>query len=460
MGLRELIRAREVTPAEVEDCARRALERAHAELNALTRPLFEPSLAHDPGGPLGGVPFVIKDSGPFAQGVPFTIGSRAINGAYAQVDHDLMARFRAAGLVALGQSTAPEFGLSFATESVRYGPTRNPWNPKLGVGGSSGGAAALVAAGAVPVAHASDAGGSIRVPAASCGLVGLKPGLGRTPCGPTSGEIAFGQLVEFAVTRTVRDTAHLLDAVSAPTVGDKYQAPRPARPYAEAIRTDPGRLRVALTTEPWTGGTVNGQVAAAAVTAGQVLEWIGHTVTETRLDLDGDAVVEAAMLTVVTTGGAVLRGAPRRPDPGKLEAVSRRVLSETEEFTLLDVMSATQAQNEVTRSLGRFFQEYDLLLTPTLGRLPAPHGTLDYDHSGHTARSWLRRLFTYGPFTATFNVSGNPAISLPLGQSREGLPIGVQLVAAHGREDLLLQVAAQLEQATPWADRTPPVYTG
>ncbi|MEV0502636.1 amidase family protein, partial [Streptomyces spectabilis] len=313
---------------------------------------------------------------------------------------------------------------------------------------------------AVPLAHANDAGGSIRVPAASCGLVGLKPGLGRTPCGPMSGETAFGQLVEFAVTRTVRDTAHLLDAVSAPAVGDKYQAPPPARPYAEAIRTDPGRLRIALTTRPWTGGTVDPQVADAAVTAGQVLEWIGHAVTEAGPDVDGDAVVEAAMLTVVTTGGAVLRGTPRRPDPATLEGVSRRVLSETEDFTLLDVMSATEAQNGVTRSVGRFFQEHDLLLTPTLGRLPAPHGTLKYDHDGHSARSWLRRLFTYGPFTATFNVSGNPAISLPLGQSREGLPIGVQLVAAHGREDLLLQVAAQLEQAVPWQDRTPQVYVG
>lgn len=449
-----------MTAAEVEQAARLALERADADLNALTRPLFDPSLAHEPDGPLGGVPFVIKDSGPFAQGVPFTLGSRSINGAYAVVDHDLMARFRAAGLAALGQSTAPEFGLSFATESVRYGPTRNPWDLERGVGGSSGGAAALVAAGAVPLAHANDAGGSIRVPASSCGLVGLKPSLGRTPCGPLSGEVAFGQLVEFAVTRTVRDTAHLLDAVCAPAVGDKYQAPPPVRPYAEVIRTDPGRLRVALTTSAWTGGPVDAQVAETTVTVGKVLEWIGHTVTETGLDVDGEAVVEAAMLTAVTTGGAVLRGAPRRPDASSLEAVSRRVLAETEAFTMLDVMKAMEAQHRVTRPVGRFFQEYDLLVTPTLARLPAPHSTLDYDAPHPSVRSWLSRIFTHGPFTATFNVSGNPAVSLPLGQSVEGLPIGVQLVAAHGREDLLLQVAAQLEQAVPWKDRQPPVYVG
>jgi amidase len=193
---------------------------------------------------------------------------------------------------------------------------------------------------------------------------------------------------------------------------------------------------------------------------GKVLEWIGHTVAETRLDVDGEAVVEAAMLTAVTTGGGVLKGTPRRPHASALEAVSQRVLAETEAFTALDVMTAMEAQNRVTRPVGRLFQEHDVLLTPTLARLPAPHGTLDYDDPRHSVRSWLSRIFTYGPFTATFNVSGNPAISLPLGQSVEGLPIGVQLITAYGREDLLLAVAAQLEQAVPWSDRQPPVYAG
>jgi amidase len=458
VGLRELIRAREVTAAEVEALARRALDQVNPDLNALTRPLFDPALNHEPDGPLGGVPFVIKDSGPFARGVPFTLGSRSILGAVAAVDHDMMARFRAAGLVALGQSTAPEFGLSFATEPARYGPTRNPWDLSRGVGGSSGGSAALVAAGAVPLAHANDAGGSIRIPASCCGLVGLKPSRGRTPCGPLTGEAAFGQLVEFGLTRTVRDAAHLLDAVCAPPVGDKYQAPPPARRYADEVRTDPGRLRVALTTAPWSGTAVDAQVAEVTVNAGKALEWIGHPVTEARPGIDADALVEAAMLGAVSTGGAVLRGAPRRPDPSLLEAVSRRILAETGAFTALDVMAAMDAQHRVTRPVGRFFLDHDLLVTPTLARLPAPHGTLDYDNPRHTARSWLRHIFEYGPFTAAFNISGHPAISLPLGQSREGLPIGVQLVAAHGREDLLLRVAAQLEQAVPWKGRQPPIY--
>jgi len=388
-----------------------------------------------------------------------------------------MTRFRRAGLVALGQSTAPEFGLSFATESVRHGATRNPWAPERGVGGSSGGSAALVAAGAVPVAHGNDGGGSLRVPASCCGVVGLKPSRGRTPCGPLVGEVGFGLVVEFALSRTVRDTAHLLDAVcsppsGAPPVGDKYALPPPTRPYAEEVRAgaaggaagvaavggERGRLRVALTTAAWSGVPVDPQVAEVAVNTGKVLELLGHTVVEASPAIDPDAVVEAAMLAAVATGAAVLR-APRRPDPALLEVVSRRVLAETESFTALDVMAALDAQHRVTRPIGLFLGRYDLLLTPTIGQLPAPHGTLDYDNPDHTVRSWLRRIFEYGPFTSPFNISGNPAISLPLGHSREGLPIGVQLVAATGREDLLLRVAAQLEQAVPWRDRRPPEYS-
>ena len=464
VGLRGLIQGGEVSAAEVEQTARRALEKANADLNALTRPLFDPAPAHDPAGPFAGVPFVVKDSGPFARGVPFSLGSRAIRSAVAAQDHDLMARFRAAGLVALGQSTAPEFGLSFATESARYGVTRNPWDLDRGVGGSSGGAAALVAAGAVPFAHGNDGGGSLRIPASCCGLVGLKPGRGRTPSGPLTGEAGFGLIVEFGLTRTVRDTALLLDAVGGPVVGEKYAAPPPLRPYADAIQTNPGRLRVALTTEAWSGTPVDKQVAEVTVAAANVLEWIGHEVTEGRPELDPEAVAAASMLAAYATGGAIL-GAGARLDRSALESVSRRVLAETESATALEVMAALDAQHRVTRPIGRFFTRYDLLVTPTLALPPAPHGTYDYDdpaydEPGSSARSWLRRIYEYGPFTAAFNVSGNPAISLPLGQSREGLPIGVQLVAAHGREDLLLAVAAQLEQAVPWKDRRPSVSAG
>ena len=253
VGLRALITAREVTAAEVETVARCGLDAANTRVNGLAAPPFTPALEHASDGPLGGVPFLIKDFGPMAKGVPFFCGSRGVPGIRPDHDSDLMTRVRAAGLVTLGLTTAPEFGVSFSTEPRRTGPTRNPWDLERGVGGSSGGSAALVAAGAVPIAHGSDGAGSLRIPASCCGLVGLKPSRGRTPAGPDTGEPLFGLTEQFALTRSVRDAAHFLDAVHGPAAGDKYTAPPPARPYAAELGAEPGRLRVAVTTRAWTG---------------------------------------------------------------------------------------------------------------------------------------------------------------------------------------------------------------
>ncbi|MFC5187257.1 amidase [Actinomadura harenae] len=459
VGLRKLIAAGEVTAAEVESVAREALDVADAEVNGLALPQFRPALDHDKDGPFAGVPFLIKDHGPVAQGVPFTIGSRALPGVIARNDSDLMSRFRAAGLVTLGLTTVPELAISFSTESVRYGPTRNPWDPARGVGGSSGGAAALVAAGAVPVAHGSDAAGSIRVPASCCGLVGLKPSRGRVPCGPDMGEPLFGMAYEFVLTRSVRDAAHLLDVVQGPGLGDKYTAPPPQGRYADDLGVEPGPLRVALTTSAWSGATVDPQVAAAAIQVGRTLEGMGHAVTEDRPALDWDDAMECAKAMTVGMAAPLLMS-PRRPDPAKMEAVSREVLGLAGEYSALDLLAVFAAQNRVTRSVAAFFTGYHLLVTPTLGGLPAPHGTLRYDDPDHTVTSWLRSIFDYGPFTVVFNISGQPAISLPLGESDGGLPIGVQIVAPSGREDLLLQVADRLEQAMPWEHRIPPHGVG
>ncbi|WP_188195220.1 amidase [Nonomuraea sp. SYSU D8015] len=459
LGLRNLIKAGEVTAGEVEAAARQALAVANAEVNGLALPVFAPALDHAADGPFAGIPFLIKDHGPVAKGVPFFLGSRALPGIAPQHDTDLMARFRAAGLVTLGLTTSPEMCVSFSTEPVRFGPARNPWDPDRGAGGSSGGAAALVAAGAVPVAHASDGAGSIRIPASCCGLVGLKPSRGRVPCGPDTGEMMLGMAYEFALTRTVRDAAHLLDAVQGPGVGDKYTAPPPRRPYAEETETAPGRLRVAVTTESWAGTKVDDQVAAAAVRTGRALERMGHTVSVAAPHVDWDDVLRAWVCEGVAVASTLLR-APRRPDPAMMEAVSRRFLQTAEEYTALDMLAAFDAQNRVTRSVGAFLTEYDLLVTPTLGRLPAPHGTLRYDDPGHTLLSWLESLTDHAPFPVVFNLTGQPAISLPLGTGDGGLPIGVQLVAPYGREDLLFQVAARLEEAMPWKDRLPPVFAG
>jgi amidase len=454
IGLRALMRAGEVTAIEVEAIAREALAAADAELNGLAFPLFSPALDHAHEGPLAGVPFLIKDSGPIAKGVPFSIGSRSLDGVAARHDSDLMTRFRAAGLVTLGSTTVPEMAISFATESVKHGPTRNPWDRDRGVGGSSGGAAALVAAGAVPIAHGNDGAGSIRIPAGCCGLVGLKPTRGRTPCGPDAGEPLFGLAADFGLTRTVRDAAHLLDAIHGPGVGDKYSAPPPRGRYADELERQPGPLRVAVTTRAWSSAAVDPEVAAASLRAGRVLENIGHRVSEASPAVDSEAVMQSTIGALAAVAAPFLT-APRLPDPSKLEAVSRRVLDEARELTALDLIAAFDAQNRVTRSVAAFFTEYDMLVTPTLGQLPASHGTLDYDNSEHTARSWQQRMFDYGPFTAAFNISGHPAISLPLVQSASGLPIGVQLVAPYAREDVLFRVAAQLEHAMPWIHRTP-----
>jgi amidase len=450
IGLRELMHDGQVTAAEVEAAARAALARADAELNGLALPPFDPALDRSAHGPFAGVPFLIKDGGPTAEGVPFFCGSRSLRGIVAPHDSELMRRFRAAGLVTLGLTAVPELLINFSTESARHGTTRNPWDPERGAGGSSGGAAALVAAGAVPVAHANDGGGSIRIPASCCGLVGLKPSRGRVPCGPDLGEVQFGMAESFALTRTVRDAAHLLDAVQGPAVGDKYTAPPPRRPYADELGAEPGTLRVAVTTRAWNGAAVDPEVASATERAGRMLERMGHVVTDASPAVDWDAVMGAAVPTATAFAAAPFLTAPRRPDPERLEAVSRQFLREASALSALDLLAAFDAQNRVARGVGAFFAGHDLLVTPTLGRLPAPHGTLRYDDPGHTITTWLESLFAYGPFTVVFNVTGQPAVSLPLGRSEGGLPIGVQLVAGYGREDLLLRLAARLEEAMPW----------
>ncbi|HEY4018544.1 MAG TPA: amidase family protein [Pseudonocardiaceae bacterium] len=457
-GLRELIARGEVSAAEVETVARAAITEANAMVNGLAQPLFDHRLAHDEDGVFGGVPFLLKD-GPMAEGKEFFIGSRSLNGIRAQHDSDLMGRFRAAGLAALGVTTMPELGLSFATEPVRHGPTRNPWDLDRGVGGSSGGAAALVAAGAVPMAHANDAAGSIRIPASCCGLVGLKPSRGRTPCGPDSGDPAFGAAVEFAVTRTVRDAQRLLNAVEGPGVGDKYTA-GPLHTYAEKLGPD-GRstLRIAISTKSWSGGTVDPEVVAATErVARQIASW-DYDVTSAEPQPDWEDVMQAATAECVANAAPFLN-APRRPDPAKLETVSRQILAEADALSAMDLIRMLDAQNRVSRKVGAFFASYDLLITPTLAQLPAPHGTLSSDRPGYTIESWLRALFEYGPFTVPFNLGGQPAISVPTGISQSGLPIGVQLVAGYGHENRLLQFAARLERDMPWADRIAPHAIG
>ncbi len=435
-GLRELLVSRAVSSTEIEAVARESLEEANAAVNGLAMEPFGVALEHASDGPLSGIPFVIKDSGPMAKNVPFFCGSRALEGIVASDDSPLMKRVRGAGLVTLGLTTQPEFGASFATEPLRTGPTRNPWDLSRGAGGSSGGAAALVAAGAVPIAHGNDGAGSIRVPASCCGLVGLKPTRGRIPSG-WDGPNPFGLTVEGVLTRSLRDTARFLDVMQ--TIASSVAEPR--------------RLRVAWTARTWSGARVDPEVAAAAERTARVLDQLGHDVAEASPAVDWPAVIDVMHAGLVVAARPWLT--PRRPPDHTLEAVTRQILLEADKASAMDLMAAFEAQHRLTCDVGRFFADRDLLITPTLGRPPAPHGTLRYDDPVEKLTDWHHQLFDYGPFTAVFNVTGQPAISLPLAHSHAGLPIGVQLVARHGAEATLLRTAAQLEAALPWQHRTP-----
>lgn len=453
VGLRELLSTGEVDARELEEVARTAIASVD-QLNALAFPLFDEPIPFDAGGPLAGVPMLVKDDGPFAAGYPFTVGSRLLAGAGAVAARDtiVVSRLRRAGLAILGATATPEFCISFATESALRGPTRNPWNPERGVGGSSGGSAALVAARAVPWAHASDGAGSIRVPSAACGVVGFKPSRGRVPVGPGALEAGFGVTGQFAITRTVRDAAVLLDALAGDAPGEKYRVPGPALPYAGETGRDSGPLRIAVSTDGWYGIPASGEAAALAHRVAATLERRDRVVEVATPIIGRDDILDAYVaVTRLALAGAI----PVGSDLGVLEAAIRTFVTEARETPLADAALGFAAFNTVCRAAGAFFEDYDVLVTPTVAREPLPHGGFGYDDPTHTGRSWMDGIFGYGPFTSAFNLGGQPAVSLPLGESAGGLPLGVQIVAAQGREDLLLRLASELEVRMPWIDRIP-----
>jgi amidase len=463
--LADLVRRREVSPAELAGAALEAAEKVQPRINALVRVFPERAGVRPetlPEGPLRGVPFLLKDAGMHEKGTPCELGSRLGRGLVAPHDSHLMERFRAAGLVTLGCTTTPEFAFNVTTESLLTGPTRNPWDTSRMAGGSSGGAAAAVAAGIVPMAHGNDAGGSIRIPASCCGVVGLKPTRGRIPLGPDVGEALSGLATEFALTRTVRDSAVLLDAVQGAGVGDPYVIAPPARPYREEARTAPGSLRIAFTTRAWSGVPVDAEVSQAVEQTAMLCESLGHHVQEASPAVDAAAL----MFATVRLGAAHLAAGigflasilGRVPGEDTLEATTLATYRYGLTLSATDVLGALAVLNGLCRSVGAFFQGYDVLLTPTVALLPQPLGTYDANDSRITAEQWPAHIFSFAPFTTLFNVTGHPAMSLPLHQSASGLPIGMQFVAPHGGESTLFRLAAQLEEARPWRDRHPPVH--
>lgn len=460
-----LLTSGEVTPAEVHDAAFAAIEQVDAALNAVADGPLPGPLAYDPDGPFAGAPFAVKDLVCHPRNVPMRLGSGlAGSGLIAPHDTHLMARFRAAGLATVAQATTPELGISPSTEALIYGPTRNPWDPTRSPGGSSGGSAALVAARAVPAAHANDSAGSIRIPAAACGLVGLKPSRGRVPLGPGAQEIVFGQVAELAVTRTVRDTAAILDAAAGWEPGEHVRLAAPERAFRDEVALPPGRLRIAVHVDSWAGSTVDPDVRRTVERVADELEELGHDVEEATPRLAWDTLVEAqvvifsAATTQAVSGIAKASGLP--PDERTLERVTLAFHERGQQLSAPDLAEALASRNAVSREVGSFFIGYDVLLTPTLATPAWPVGRFDQDEAGVDPEAWLRRVFEVCSFTPPANITGTPAVSLPLGTSRQGLPIGVQLAGDMGEEGKLLRLATQLETAMPWKDRLPDVRAG
>lgn len=466
----ELVRSGEASPVELAEAAIARVEATNGEVNAVIHELFEEGLAEArgdlPEGPFKGVPFLYKDLGAALAGQPLHLGMQYLKDRdfRAPMDTYLGQRFRAAGLVTIGKTNAPELGILPTSEPRAYGATCNPWDLGHTAGGSSGGSAAAVAAGMVPMAHANDGGGSIRIPASNCGLVGLKPSRQRTSEGPLAGDFMSGLTAELVVSRSVRDTAAILEAVHGPAPGDPYVAPPPLRPYTEEVGADPGKLRIALSTETLIEQEADPEVVSAVKSAAKSLEDLGHEVEEPdlstlrSLDLVQPFLVRwaagqaQALDQLGMATGQVIGAGDVEPLTWALAEAGRR-------HSAGEYLMAVGQHQVLARMLAGVHESgFDLLLTPTMGEPPPPLGS--FDDSGPDPMAAFERAFLCGCFTAIFNASGQPAISLPLHWTASGLPVGVQFVAPLGREDLLLRIASQLEQAVPWAERQAPTFAG
>lgn len=462
VGLADLVRRREIAPdAPLEAAIAEADARDH-EINAFSQRLDTMARAVVANGvadgPLAGVPYLLKDIGAQLKGTVTTCGARFWPSEPADHDSLSVERLKGAGAVILGKTTTPELGLAASTETTLTGDTRNPWNLDRSSGGSSGGAAAAVAAGIVPAAHASDGGGSIRIPASHCGLFGLKPSRARVSYAPDGGE-GWGSLTtQHAVTRSVRDSAALLDAVAGPIAGDPYAAPHQPEPFAAALARPPRRLRVALQLEPLSGIEVDPACREAALSAARLLEELGHEVTEARPPGDWDALGPAVWTLVSANVAATVhdvfaaKGRPPRQDD--VERATWVCVEAAREMTAEDYARAMATIHRQSRVMAAFHDQHDMLLTPSVAAPPPPLGhqhTNDSDPELYNLT--LRRMIA---FTQLANMTGQPSMSVPLHWTEDGLPVGALFTGPVGAESDLLALAAQLESARPWADRRPP----
>jgi amidase len=467
LGLAELVRRREVSPADLVDSAIDAIGRLNPDVNCVVQQLKSSAQreikAGIPQGPFSGVPFLVKEFGMHFKGMKTAAGSRLAAGVTFDNDTELMRRCRAAGLVTVGTTTTPEMAFNANSEAVIYGPTRNPWNLGYSAGGSSGGAGAAVASGMVPVAHANDGGGSIRIPAAVNGLVGMKPTRGRTPTGPDAGIFLWGLAIEFATTRSVRDSAALLDALAGPDDGYFYTAEPPRTSFLAAAMRQPGALRIGVV-DRLPGGRATGKEQRDRLgDTVKLLEDLGHVCEPVKIQYDADTFNESSMRIWATTLGyfmevfAQMTG--RKIGPKTVEAVTLEVYKYAKSVTGIEMEQAMAWQNAACRAVGGVMRQYDVLLTPGLGRDVAKLGELNQNAKGVGMREWWNQIIQdYSSFTALFNTTGQPAVMLPLWQARSGLPLAMQFVGRLGDEETLYSLAGQLEQALPWAQRRPANY--
>jgi len=462
--LAALVRTGQVSSAELVGAALERIEALQPSINAFAHIDAEGAMATaeaieaDDARPFAGVPIAVKDTAPVA-GMPYTMGSDIFGDFVPRHDAFVVRRLRDAGFVIVGKTSMPEFGILPVSEPRRFGPVRNPWNPDRTPGGSSGGAAAAVASGMLPLAHGSDGGGSIRIPAACCGLVGLKPTRGRISRGPEQGDDFLVQ--DGVLTRTVAETAELLDLLSGYEVGDATWAPPPQEPFAAAAGRDPGRLRIGFTTQAAIDAPLDPACERAVRDAAQLLAALGHAVEKIEApwgDQDLLQVFTMVFGTPIAMGiyfGGVVTG--REPSSELVEPLSWTMWEGIRERTALDYLLARTQLTHVSRSIITLWERYDVVLTPALAERPVRVGEID----ACSDDPWqdFRRSGRFTPYTAIFNVTGQPAISVPLFHGDDGLPLSIQLAGRPADEATLLSLAAQLEAARPWADRRPELAT-
>jgi amidase len=485
LGLAELVRTKQISPTELIEEAISRIEAHNPKINAVIYRMYDQArkVAQGklPDGPFKGVPFLLKDMHATVEGVPTSCGTRMLKDIPQAHDSEIVGRYRATGVIVLGKTNVPEFSLLPYTEPETFGPTNNPWDLTRTAGGSSGGSAAAVAARLVPLAGGADGGGSIRIPASCCGVFGLKPTRGRTPTGPDVGDIWRGFAQEHVLTRSVRDSAAMLDAIAGPDVGAPYWASSPKRPYFQEVTTEPGRLRIAFTSHPFLGHDVHEDCRKGLETTVRLLEQLGHELVEAAPQINREAFA-IAFLTMVAAEtrdeidwAAGLAG--RKTSFADFETGTSALALLGQAFSAGDYAKALNYLMASARGVGRFFEGYDVLLTPTLAQPPIPTGSLQPSGVerfmvglvGRLNAAWLlnalgvikvlaNKTFDFMPYTPVFNVTGQPAMSVPLYWNEAGLPIGMHFVGRFGDEATLFRLAGQLDLAQPWFDRTPAAF--